>query len=85
MTRDGFNLSLRAGFSLFLRAGTGVMVIGGTARDDPGAVGLFFEGWRLAMTFCLRAWMRSAASLLQGTTTAGRDEAGLDALGGAMA
>ena len=60
-------------------------VLGGdTARDDPGAVGLFFGGCRLAMTLCLRAWMRSAASLLQGAETTGRDEVGLDALGSAM-
>ena len=38
-----------------LRIETGVMVAGGTARDDRGAVCLFFGACRLAMTLCLRA------------------------------
>ena len=78
MTR-GFFLSFG------LRIETRVLVGGDTARDDPGAVGLFFGACRLAMTLCLRAWMRSAASLLQGAATKGRDEVGLDTLGSAVA
>ena len=78
MTR-GFFLSFG------LRIETRVLVGGDTARDDPGAVGLFFGACNFAMTLCLRALMRSAASLLQGAAIKGRDEVGLDALGGAMA
>ena len=78
MTR-GFFLSFG------LRIETRVLVGGDTARDDTGAVSLFFDACRLAMTLCLRAWMRSEASLLQGAATKGRDEVGLDALGSAMA
>ena len=68
-----------------LRIETGVMVAGGTARDDRGAVCLFFGASRLAMTLCLRAWVRSAASFRQGAAIQGRDEAGLGALGDAIA
>ena len=76
----------RGFFSSFgLRIETRVLVGGDTARDDPGAVDLFFGSCRLAMTFCLRAWMRSAASFLQEVAIKGRDEVGLDALGSAMA
>ena len=75
----------RGFLSFALRIETRVLVGGDTARDDPGAVSLFFGACRLAMTLCLRAWIRSAASLRQGVVTKGRDEVGLDALGSAMA
>ena len=66
-------------FSFGLRIETRVLV-----RGD-GAVGLFFEACRLAMTLCLRAWIRPEASLLQGAATQGRDEVGLTGLLMAMA
>lgn len=78
MTRDFFS-------SFGLRIEARVLIGGDTARDDPGAVGLFFGACRFAMTLCLRAWMRSVASLLQWAAIKGRDEVGLDALGSAMA
>ena len=78
MTRGFFS-------SCVLRIETGVLVGGDTARDDPGAVGLFFGSFIFAMTLSLRDWMRSAASLLQEAAIKGRDEVGLAALGSAMA
>ena len=75
----------RGFLSFGLRIETRVLVGGDTARDDPGAVSLFFGASRLAMTLCLRAWIRSVASLRQEVVTKGRDEVGLDALGSAMA
>lgn len=84
MTR-GFFVTNLPSWSFVLRIDTRILGAGGTARVDSGAVGLFFVGFRLAMTLCLRAWIRSEASLLQVAATQGRDEAGLGALDGAMA
>ena len=76
----------RGFFSSFgLRIETRVLMGGDTARDDPGAVCLFFGACRLAMTLSRRALIREAASLLQEAAIKGRDEVGLDALGSAMA
>lgn len=90
MTR-GFFVTNLPSWSFVLRIDTRILGAGGaggaggTARVDSGAVGLFFVGCSLAMTLCLRAWIRSEASLLQGAAIQGRDEAGLAALDGAMA